>query len=71
MIIGLLLYGAAFTMLAVAQFTKKNKFQKMILPFFVNISKLTLLLIFCDLFLVAIDKKFFSLFCSGQLENHY
>ena len=42
MIIGVLLYGAAFLLLALAQFLEKDIFQKIVAPTFWSICKLRL-----------------------------
>ena len=56
MIIGILLYGAAFLFLALAHFWKKDLLQKIVAPIFWGICKLK----FIFLVLLLIFKTFFD-----------
>ena len=68
MVIGLLLYVLTFALLSMAQFLKKNIFQKLILPVFFSTSKLKLLLFLCLRFIVSNFSFNFSLSVSVKLK---
>ena len=69
MIIGLLLYGLAFVLLAMAQFLNKDIFQKLILPVFFSIRKWITSLIFSVVPTVTVYKSIFSLLYLGQVKK--
>ena len=68
MVIGLLLYVLTFALLSMAQFLKKNIFQKLILPVFFSTSKLKLLLFLYLRFIVSNFSFNFSLSVSVKLK---
>ena len=65
MIFGILLYGVAFLLLALAQVLKKDIFQKTVAPAFCSISRSTFFVVFVfvvDNFLTKTDLLFLRTF---------
>ena len=69
LIIGLLLYVLAFVLLTMAQFLKNEMFQKLILPLFFSIGKITFFMCLSLQFAIIIYNKFFNVLYFVKFEN--